>query len=560
MEIETRVVSSLEKVFCSSTLESAPLKKLSALKGERVSFQIAVRCKVECASLQVAVAGAPEELKEKITFREVLCVPSLMPAVKADKYTVSTEPGLFPDALMPIKKDIAISADNWHAVWVSVDVPESAVPGKYDLKIKVSFTSRYAHCAWCTQPVVDTEESIELEIVNAKLPEPELKVTHWFYSDCLQHHYKVSAWSEEHWLLLEKFFRNYAAHNSNLLLTPLWSVPLDMIPGRTTRPLSQLLKITLEEDKWSFDFSRLERWINTARKCGIKNFEMVHAFSQWGLKYAPEVMVEQQGRERPMFGHTTPQTAPEYAEFLRALMKELLPFLRSMELTPENCYFHISDEPQESALENYRYASNLFKEILDGFPYIDALSSTKFLKEGYIDRPVPHEGELDEFMNEKVAERWVYYAGQWQDGMPGRQFGMPSLRNRVLGILLYVYGCDGFLEWGYNFWFSQFNRTWDVDVWSDSNCERSFCSGGAYLVYPGPDGPIDSLRHEVIAEGFRDEMALRLLEKKSSRETVLKWLDEETGYRISMRKYPRDEKWLLELRNKLNLKLAELNN
>lgn len=38
-----------------------------------------------------------------------------------------------------------------------------------------------------------------------------------------------------------------------------------------------------------------------------------------------------------------------------------------------------------------------------------------------------------------------------RDGMPGRQFGLPSLRNRVLGILLYVYDCAGFLQWGYNF-------------------------------------------------------------------------------------------------------------
>ena len=54
-------------------------------------------------------------------------------------------------------------------------------------------------------------------------------------------------------------------------------------------------------------------------------------------------------------------------------------------------------------------------------------------------------------------------------------------------------------------------------------------------------------------------MALRLFEKRSSREEVLKWLDDVTGYRINLRKYPRDEKWLLELRNKLNQKLAELN-
>jgi hypothetical protein len=253
----------------------------------------------------------------------------------------------------------------------------------------------------------------------------------------------------------------------------------------------------------------------TAQKAGIKNFEMVHAFSQWGLKYAPEIMVEIDGREVPYFGIGTPSDAPEYDCFLRSLMKEMLPLLRSLGLNEKNCYFHVSDEPRECDLENYRYASNLFREILEGFPVIDALSSIKFFKEGLIDRPVPNESELEEFIKEDVAERWVYYAGAWQNGAPGRQLGMPSLRNRVLGILLYVYGCEGFLEWGYNFWFGQFNRTWDVNVWQDTNCDRSFRSGGAYLVYPGTDGPVDSLRHEVIAEdlGYMTDSVRQLVKE-----------------------------------------------
>lgn len=556
MDIETRIVSSLEKIFCGSTFEGARCQYLTALKGERISFQIAVKT-AEAAALQVAFDGSAE-LAEHITFREVKNIPSLMPAFPDDEYVLRKEPGLFPDALLPLQKEMAVTPRNWHAVWVTVDVPDSAKAQKHSLKFKLKIFSRYAHFSWCSDPVTDVEESIDLEVVNASLPEQKLKVTHWFHTDCIQHHCKVSAWSGEHWALLEKYFRNYASHNNNMLLTPLWGLPLDIIPGGTTRPVSQLLKIGFDGRKWSFDFSRLERWINTARNCGIKYFEMVHAFSQWGLRYAPEIMVERNGVEVPMFGTSTPGNAPEYAAFLRALMKELIPFLRKQGLTPENCYFHISDEPGENALENYRYASDLFREILEGYPVIDALSSIKFLQEGLVERPVPHEASLDEFITEKVAERWVYYAGEWHDGMPGRQFGMPSLRNRVLGILLYVYDCAGFLEWGYNFWFSQFNRTWDVDPWTDTNSEYSFISGGAFLVYPGPDGPIDSLRHEVIAEGFRDEMALRLFESRTSREEVLKWLDEETGFRITLRNYPRSESWLLELRNKLNIKLAEL--
>ena len=63
---------------------------------------------------------------------------------------------------------------------------------------------------------------------------------------------------------------------------------------------------------------------------------------------------------------------------------------------------------------------------------------------------------------------------------------------------------------------------------------------------------------EVVAEAFQDEMALRLLESKTSRKSVLRWLDQEAGYRLSMQKYPREDQWLLDLRRKLNTKLAEV--
>ena len=552
LSLEYKIVSSLEKVFSGKNFTGKALEEISALRGERVNFQIAVFAD-ECAGIRF-VPDVPEEFNGRITFREVQNIPSLLPCAPDDTWILSSEPGLYPDALVPISGELAIAANCWHAVWVSVDIPEDAAAGTYRLKFKLQLFSHIADPFFRQDTPDEKEAYITLTVCSATLPEQTLKVTHWFYADCIQHHYQVPAWSEDHWLWLEKYFRNYAEHHNNMLLTPLWSVPLDIIPDITRRPVCQLLEISRSGGQWHFDFSRLERWITTAQRCGIRYFEMVHAFSQWGLKYAPEIIVDGQ----PMFGTSTPSDAPEYADFLRALMQNMLPVLQKHGLTPENCYFHISDEPHgEEALNRYRYAADLFREILQGYPYIDALSDVQFSRQGLIDRPIPTLWTLDEFLHESTAERWTYFAGS-QEGMPARQFGMPSVRNRILGILLYVYDCKGFLEWGYNFWFGQFSRTLDVDVWVDSNSGRSFRSGGAYLVYPSPDGPVDSLRHEVVAEAFQDEMALRLLESKNSRESVLQWLEQEAGYRLSMQKYPREDQWLLGLRRKLNIKLAEV--
>ena len=90
LKMETRVVSSLEKVFCGSVFKGERLEKISALKGERVSFQIAVCCS-DIALVEISCADA-KDLEHQITFREVQSVPSLMPALPEDTFTLRTEP------------------------------------------------------------------------------------------------------------------------------------------------------------------------------------------------------------------------------------------------------------------------------------------------------------------------------------------------------------------------------------------------------------------------------------------------------------------------------------
>ena len=83
--------------------------------------------------------------------------------------------------------------------------------------------------------------------------------------------------------------------------------PLDTAVGgeRTT---VQLLDIRKDGDTYSFDFSKLERWIGICRFAGITHFEMAHLFTQWGAKCAPKIMVWEDGTLRHKFGwHTDAQ-------------------------------------------------------------------------------------------------------------------------------------------------------------------------------------------------------------------------------------------------------------
>ena len=175
---------------------------------------------------------------------------------------------------------------------------------------------------------------------------------------------------------------------------------------------------------------------------------------------------------------------------------------------------------------------------------------------GLIRRPVPSTTRLEDFRGEDLEQRWVYYCGNWEHGVPNRQFGMPSARNRVLGVLLYVHGIDGFLNWGYNFWFTQHSLNWHIDPYFVTDAGRAFCGGGAFMVYPGKDGPVDSIHYEVFAEGLQDLRALRLLESEIGREETLKVIQEGVEHPISMTHYPHDAQWLPELRKRIDRRIC----
>ena len=89
-----------------------------------------------------------------------------------------------------------------------------------------------------------------------------------------------------------------------------------------------------------------------------------------------------------------------------------------------------------------------------------------------------------------------------------------------------------------------------------SDAGGGFPAGDSFLVYPGKNGALDSLRLEVFYDGLQDRMALKLLEKYLSREKVLKILHQEgvNGWT----EYPKSAAWHLQFRESINEKIKEL--
>ena len=78
------------------------------------------------------------------------------------------------------------------------------------------------------------------------------------------------------------------SYGVNMLLTPLFTPPLDTAVGGE-RTCVQLIDVILTEDgSYQFGFDRLEQWISLCDKCGVRYLEFSHLFTQWGAAHAPK--------------------------------------------------------------------------------------------------------------------------------------------------------------------------------------------------------------------------------------------------------------------------------
>jgi hypothetical protein len=543
--LKIRLFSSLEKVFADEELKSVQLDKGSMLSNETYSFQVAYYW--DNHTLKNVQFKVVSELSPWITVRKVELVPSEMPCyADHDDNVLRTAPGLYPDPLAAINDDgLTLLPRQWRSLWITVSPDSKAEAGTYPIEVVFQANSGEEL----------GKATYNLEVISAKLPKQSLIHTEWFHTDCLATWYKAEVFSEEYWHRVGQFVATAANNGINMLLTPIFTPPLDTQVGGE-RLTVQLVDVEKVGGNYKFGFDKLKRWIDLCLSEGIEYFEFSHLFTQWGAGHAPKIMCNVDGKQKRIFGWDTDASGEEYKEFLSQFLPELVNFIKQNGLEKQS-YFHVSDEPSITHLESYKSASSIISEYLHEFPVIDALSDYKFYEEGIVKNPIPATNHIEPFLENKVPNLWTYYCcGQYKD-VANRFFNMPSARNRIIGMQLYKFDIKGFLQWGYNFYNSQYSR-YPINPYIVTDAGYGFPSGDAFVVYPGEEGPVESLRLKVFYEALQDLRALRLLEELIGREAVLEMLEEGLETPITFSQYPKESGWLLAKRDQINRKISEL--
>lgn len=613
-QYEIHILNSMQKVFPEKdSIEQwrdgeYKDNRISALKGECISFQIAMRIlsEAEIARTQAGenpmptegdmqtpgrliadcCASAIGEIAGWVQVRRVDLTPSVFAAhAYHDENHLRTTPGMYPDILRK-KQELRCTDDFWAAFWISVWIPEDAESGEKQVQIHLTekipgteyTVTEYAGtgCIRADKEMYGEEittVTVTLDIIDAVLPKQKLIHTEWFHGDCLADYYKVPVLSEEWWRIAGNFITTAVKHGMNMILTPIFTPPLDTSVGgeRTTIQLVSIEKIGTEKTgaemsdgeltkfgmpaEYRFDFTNFERWVLMCRDAGMEFFEMAHLFTQWGAAFTPKIMIKVAGREEKLFGWHVKADSPEYAHFLQEFLPALIQKLKDLKIA-DRTIFHVSDEPEEANLESYQKAKVLVAPLLKGFPIYDALSHVDFYKQGIVEHPIPANDAIEPFLEEEVPGLWTYYCvAQWNK-VSNRFCSMPGARTRILGAQLYRHHMAGFLHWGYNFYNTQFSRE-HLNPYEITDAGNAFPSGDPFLVYPGAGGKaVASVRLMLMLEAMQDLRALECLETLVGREKAEEILTKDTDI-LSFSEYPRDSRWIIEMRERVNRAIAE---
>lgn len=537
-------ISGMEKIFADTDYkEKTEIDSLTALKGERISYQI-LYTRLDNGENQELEVSVDCDKSIEIQLRNVKYVPAFttFKGIEYDDFFERTAPGLYPDVLEPNKGTIKCS-ECTHSLYITCLIPENIDAGLYEINIKFSSGE-------------DTEiKKMNLSVINCVLPKQEIIYTQWFHADCIADYYNMEVFSEEHWEMTEKFIKTAAKTGITMILTPVFTPPLDTAVGgrRTT---VQLVDVNYFDGKYTFGFGKLKRWIDLCKRNDMNKFEISHLFTQWGSGNAPLIIVKTQNGYEEKFGWHTDAIGKEYSEFLGCFLNELINFLK-YENVYDDTYFHVSDEPNyEKDYKVYSAEYAIINKYVPADKIIDAMGDYRFVEEGFAKNPVVVTDRIYGFLNNGKEVEWAYYCCcPAKEYYSNRLLGMPLGRTRIMGFQLYKYNIKGFLHWGYNFYNSRYSKR-KINPFMVTDADEEFPAGDSFSVYPGEDGPYESLRSEAFYMGLQDERACKALEAVIGREETIKVI-EESG-EITLTKYPYSNKGITDVRDIVNKKLKEI--
>lgn len=178
----------------------------------------------------------------------------------------------------------------------------------------------------------------------------------------------------------------------------------------------------------------------------------------------------------------------------------------------DKAMLHLADEPFAQNMKDYKELSRKVHQAAPRLKRIDAINTFDFGDDLDVWVPVLH--CLDNFYESyqkaknNGKELWYYTCNNpWSGFYLNRGLDYPLTHMRLLHWFNYRYDLTGYLHWGYNQWYMS-------DPFGKPVQGEIAAPGDAFIVYPGKNGPLNSIRWEAQRDGLEDFEYLWVLGEK----------------------------------------------
>lgn len=392
--------------------------------------------------------------------------------------------------VLDLKESMNIPAGRKQPVWMTVNVPSNAKPGKYRGKLTVSSSNAKSRSL-----------PVELIVSDHILP-PDSDWT--FHLDLWQNPYSVARyagvplWSEAHFEAMRPVMRMLAEAGQKSVTATIMNRPWN---GQTEDAFgSMVTKIRRIDGSWLYDYTIFDRWVEFMFSLGIDRQINCYSMIPWALEFD----YYDQATSSP----TTFQAAPgseEYNEYWGSFIADFSRHLKAKGWF-EKTMIAMDERPMESmqaVLSLIRKTEPDFKISLAGNYHEPINFGIADFSEGFA--PKKEFPESAKAKRKGLGLTTTFYTC-CAEAHPNMFVISDPDEAAWLGWFAQAENYDGYLRWAYN--------SWTMDPLADARF-RTWPAGDCFVVYPGGRG---SVRFSKLVEGIQDFEKIRILKEQWRKE------------------------------------------
>lgn len=388
--------------------------------------------------------------------------------------------------VLDLKESMNIPAGRKQPVWMTVNVPSNAKPGKYRGKLTVSSSNAKSRSL-----------PVELIVSDHILP-PD---SDWaFHLDLWQNPYSVARyenvplWSDAHFEAMRPVMKMLADAGQKSVTTTIMNRPWN---GQTEDAFgSMVTKIRRIDGTWLYDYTIFDRWVEFMFSLGIDRQINCYSMIPWALQFD---YIDQATSSPATF-----QAAPgseEYNEYWGAFIADFARHLKA-----KGWFEKTMIAMDERPLESMQAVLGLIRKVEPAFKISLAGNYHEPVIYDIVDFSETFSGKQEFPESAKAKRKELGLTTTFYTCCAEAHPNMFVISNpdeaAWLGWFAQAEGYDGYLRWAYN--------SWTLDPLTDTRF-RTWPAGDCFVVYPGGRG---SVRFSKLVEGIQDFEKVRILRSR----------------------------------------------